>query len=241
MDTPDLTRKRGQPKQPLSSYLHEGLPPLNSGDRLTQAEFERRYRARPDISKAELIEGVVYVASPVSFQHGLFHLLVSTWFGAYWAQTPGILAADNATLRLDSDNEVQPDLCAWRGRESGRRVRETRDGYLAGAPDLVVEVAISSAAYDLHDKLTVYRRNGVQEYLVLAALEQKTTWYQWQEGSYHPLAANEQGILRSQVFPGLWLSPEMFWQRDMAGLLAVVQQGLATPEHAAFAAQWQSP
>lgn len=213
----------------------ESRPPLESGDRLSRAEFERRYHARPDIEKAELIEGVVYVASLVHIQkHSEPHSDIVTWVGLYRAETPGVRAADNGTLRLDTDNEPQPDLSVWLDEPLGGQATVSDDDYLEGAPELLIEVAASTAAYDLHDKLNVYRRNGVQEYLVLQVYERQAVWYRWHEGRYQPMAPDEQGLLRSQVFPGLWLDPARFWAGDLAGMLAVLRQGLASPEHADF-------
>lgn len=211
------------------------LPPLESGDRLSRAEFERRYNARPDIKKAELIEGVVYVASPVRVrQHGLPHQRISTWVGIYCVETPGVIATDNSTLRLDTDNEPQPDLSVWIDNALGGQATVSDDDYLEGAPELLIEIAASSAAYDLHDKLNAYRRNGVQEYLVLQVYERQAVWYRWYEGSYQPMAPDEHGILHSQVLPGLLLDPARFWAGDLAGVLAVLRQGLDSPEHADF-------
>lgn len=209
-----------------------GRPPLHSGDRLSRAEFERRYEAYSDL-KAELIEGVVYVVSPIrSRQHGEPHSDIIGWLTVYRAATPGVRVNDNTTLRLDLDNEPQPDACLW--IEGSGRAWVDADDYLAGAPELIVEVAASSAAYDLHDKLRVYRRSGVLEYLVLLAYEREVRWFNWETGEDRLLRPGEDGVLRSRVFPGLWLEPVRFWQGDVAGVLAVLQQGLATPEHAEF-------
>ena len=104
-------------------------PMLESGDHLTRGEFHRRYCARPDPKKAELVEGVVYVASPVRFDlHAAPHASIITWLGAYRARTPGLLLGDNATVMLDSDNEVQPDACLWREAPGGPRL--TEDHYI---------------------------------------------------------------------------------------------------------------
>ncbi len=211
------------------------LPPLNSGDRLSRAEFERRYANRTDIKKAELIEGVVYVAPPVRVkQHGRPHSHVVTWLGMYKAHTPGVDMADNATLQLDLENEPQPDALLWIDEKRGGQARVTDDDYLAGAPELIVEVAASSAAYDLHDKLRAYRRNGVREYLVLLAYDQQSIWYVLNEGEYQPMTADGRGIVRSRAFPGLWFNSELFWRNDLAGLLMVLQEGLNSPEHKEF-------
>jgi Uma2 family endonuclease len=211
------------------------VPPLNTGDRLSRAEFERRYNAHPEVKHAELIEGVVYVPSPVHFMtHSRLHGDITAWLSVYKAATVGVDSGGNATVRLDNDNEPEPDALLRLDEKAGGRSRITEDDYLAGAPELVVEVAASSAAYDLYDKLRVYRRNGVQEYLVVLAFEREFRWFGLEEGEYHILPADEQGMIRSQVFPGLWLQTKLFWDGDMAGVLAVLQEGLASAEHADF-------
>ncbi len=213
-------------------------PPLQTGDHLTRAEFERRYEAYPEIKKAELIEGVVYMPSPVRFQrHSRPHSDVIVWLGTYRATTPGVLVGDNATLRLDYDNEPQPDAVMRLEPERGGRSRISQDDYLEGAPELIVEVAASSAAYDLHAKLRAYQRNGVQEYLALQMYERRADWFALREGVYVPLAPDEAGVLRSEVFPGLWLQPSALFAGDLAAVLNVLQQGLASPDHADFCAR----
>ena len=208
------------------------IPPLESGDRLNRAEFERRYHAHPEIKKAELIEGVVYVSSPVHVRkHGAPHSDIITWLGNYRAATPGINVADNSTLLLDLDNEPQPDVAVWL---EGGSAYVSDDDYLEGVPELLVEVAGSSASIDLNDKLNAYRRNGVQEYLVLLTHEQKVHWYTWHSGETEEIQPDAEGVLRSQILPGLQLHPDLFWQGDLAGVLRVLQLGLETPEHATF-------
>ena len=211
------------------------VPPLESGDRLTRAEFERRYKFHPEIKKAELIEGVVYVASPLRVkQHGEPHSHIITWLGVYLASTSGLRMADSSTFRLDDDNEPQPDVSVWIDQSEDGQAQIDADDYLIGAPELLVEVAASTVSIDLGDKKEAYQRIGVQEYLVLQVYEQKTAWFTWRAGAYHELEADAQGILRSGIFPGLWLDPQKFWAGDLAGVLAVLQQGLTRSEHAAF-------
>ena len=210
-------------------------PPFNAGDRLSRAEFERRYQAHPEIKKAELIEGVVYMSSPIRHrQHGQPHYRIITWLGVYVAATPGTDASDNVTLRLDLENEVQPDALLRLEEGMGGQSKVTPDDYLEGSPELIVEIAASSASYDLHDKRRVYARSGVSEYLVIQIYEQRIDWWALREGVYQPLPAADDGILRSEVFPGLWLQPAAFWTGDLAEILAVLQQGLASADHAAF-------
>ncbi|MEO0948749.1 MAG: Uma2 family endonuclease [Cyanobacteria bacterium J06641_5] len=212
------------------------LPPLESGDRLTRAEFERRYSAMPHIKKAELIEGVVYLASPLRARaHGKPHGAIMTWLGVYGAATPGVEFYDNPTVRLDIDNEPQPD--AVLRLERGGQSSISADDYIEGAPELVVEVAASSASYDLHDKLQVYRRNGVREYIVWRTYSQQLDWFVLKDETYQSLVVDSGGIFRSQRFPGLWLARDFLLAGNLAEVLNGLQRGLATLEHRVFVQQ----
>jgi Uma2 family endonuclease len=218
----------------------DSIRPLENGDRLTREEFERRYQAMPHFTKAELIEGVVYVPPPVRHRHhGQPHIDLSGWLVQYQASTPGVEASDNSTVRLDLDNEPQPDALLFIAPECGGQIRISEDGYIEGAPELVVEVASSSASYDLHTKLQVYRRNGVREYLVWRVLDQEIDWFVLQAGQYQRLPGDTSGVYRSSVFPGLWLDTAALLRGDLATVLALVQQGVKSPEHAAFVADLQ--
>src|SRR5215210_1752237 len=137
---------------------------LGSGDHLTREEFHRRYSARPDIRKAELVEGIVYVGGRVrSTEHGQPHASMVARLGWYVAYATGVRSGARATVFLDERNDVQPDALVWRREPSGPRL--TDDGCIEGDPQLVVEVAASSVSYDLHEK-EAYRRNGIREYVV---------------------------------------------------------------------------
>ena len=217
------------------------LPPLESGDRLTRPEFERRYTLASHIRKAELIEGVVYVASPVRAKaHGRPHGAAMAWLGAYWMATLGVDCQDNATVRLDEDNEPQPDALLRIEPEAGGNSSIEEDDYILGAPELIVEIAASSASYDLNAKLNAYRRNGVQEYIVWQQYENRLDWFSLQNGEYVPFQPDDRGIIRSQIFPGLWLAVPAMLQDDRAELLSVLQAGIQTSEHERFAAQLQA-
>jgi Uma2 family endonuclease len=218
-----------------SNHLTRLIPPLESGDRLSRAEFERRYHAMPHLKKAELIEGVVYVASPLRAQaHGSPHAHIITWLGVYESATPGVKCYDNPTVRLDGDNEPQPDA-VLRLEQNGRS-SISEDDYIEGSPELIVEVAASSASYDLHDKLRIYRRNGVQEYVVWRTYSQQIDWFYLQDGEYQSLTTNEQGIFRSQQFLGLWLASEALLSGNLGEVLRVLGQGIGSPEHGEFMA-----
>lgn len=215
------------------------IPPLENGDKLTRHEFERRYHAMPNLKKAELIEGVVYVASPVrAKQHGKPHARIMGWLIAYEAATPGVEALDNTTVLLDTDNEPQPD--ALLRIETGGQSRINKDDYVEGAPELIVEIAASSASYDLYEKLKVYRRNQVQEYLIWRVYDHQFDWFRLQQGEYIQLQANADNIICSQIFPGLWLDKIALLGGDLGTVLAVLQQGLASPEHENFISRLSS-
>ena len=210
---------------------------LENGDRLTRCEFERRYAARPDLKKAQLIEGVVYMPSPVSLAHSGPHSMIHAVLLCYAAYTPGVRGDDNATVRLDFDNAPQPDVLLRLVPEAGGQSRVSDDGYLEGAPELIVEVAASSASIDLHDKLRAYRRNGVREYVVWRTGEQRIDWLELVDGEYRPLPPDGEGVVHSRVFPGLRLAAAALLEDDLAGALAELNKGLDSPEHRRFVAK----
>lgn len=219
----------------MSVSITTHLPPLESGDRLTRHEFERRYQAMPNIKKAELIEGIVYMASPVRITtHGRPHSQIMAWLTDYWVATPGVDMGDNATVRLDLDNEPQPDVLLRIEPEVGGNSSISDDGYVEGAPELIAEIAASSASYDLNAKLNAYRRNGVQEYIIWQMYENRLDWFSLQEGRYVSLQPDEAGVIRSCIFPGLWLAIDALREGNLVQVLAVLQHGLHTAEHQAF-------
>lgn len=215
--------------------VRPAIPPLRNGDRLTRAEFERRYHAMPQLRLAELIEGVVFMPSPVRIdEHGGPQAIVTTWAGVYAAATSGIQAAVAPTVRLDEDNEPQPDVLLRLLPERGGRSRTSSDGYVEGSPELVIEITASTASYDLHDKQRAYRRNGVREYLVWLVEEERVIWWALKDGEYVELTPDDQGRLRSRVYPGLWLDVPALLRGDFAQVLAALKQGIESPEHAAW-------
>jgi len=155
------------------------IPELQPGDHLTVEEFERRYQAMPHLKKAELIEGVVYMPSPVSdVEHAGPHFNMIGWLSLYQAFTPGIQGGDNSSLRLPLGlNMLQPDAYLRILPEYGGRARVGVDKYVHGAPDLVGEIAASPASYDLHEKLQAYQRNGAREYVVWRTQDETIDWF----------------------------------------------------------------
>jgi Uma2 family endonuclease len=219
------------------AVLSNAEPLLEQGDRLTRDEFERRYERMRRLKKAELVEGIVFMPSPVrATKHAEPHNFLSGWLLVYTSETPGIRCFDNSTVRLDLDNEPQPDLVLIKIPGKGGQARISKDDYIEGAPEFVIEIVGSSAAYDLHQKRTAYRRNGVREYLVWITGENRLIWWELREGEYQELSADGQGILRSKIFPGLWLDTPALLKSDMKTVLTTLRRGLESPEHTAFLA-----
>jgi len=207
--------------------------PLETGDHLDQTTFHARYAAMPEDVQAELIEGVVYMASPVHDTHGESHLKAGFWITSYEAATPGTRGLDNTSTVPSEESEVQPDVSLLIRPECGGQTRIV-DGLVQGAPELVVEVASSSVSYDLHSKKRVYEAAGVREYVVVQVREPAVLWFVLEEERFVGLPPDGDGLFRSRVFPGLWLDPAALLRLDTAGVRAALERGLASPEHAAF-------
>jgi len=208
---------------------------LENGDRLHSREFLRRYEAMPEVKKAELVNGMVFMGSPVRADvHAAPDSLVQGWLLTYAAHTPGVTSYANATLVLDSSNTFQPDSLLCLGPASGGRSYLDPEGYLHGAPELVVEIAASSASLDLTDKLDVYQRAGVAEYLVWRTAEREFDWFRLEVEEFRPVQPDAHGILRSATFPGLDLDVQALLALNAAKVLATLQRGLKSKAHAKF-------
>jgi Uma2 family endonuclease len=201
---------------------------------LSRTEFERRYQAAKDIKKAELIEGIVYMPSPVRFWlHAEPQSVLSGLFLYYRMKTPGVLTGDNGTVRLSDENEPQPDAFLLLPPHVGGRTKVDDDGYVAGPPALVCEIAASSVSIDLHHKRTAYARHGVREYIVWRVEDEAVDWFVLKDGEYATPQPAE-GLLKSKQFPGLWLDVAALLRGDLPALFAAIDRGVAAPEHAEF-------
>ena len=204
-------------------------PPLESGDHLTRDEFHRRYLEHPEIKRAELVEGVVFVSSPVGYDHSEHHGTAVGWLYVYKAGVSGVGLADKGTVFLPTGDEVQPDACLYRLPPHGNvRYAQRREGrrtmrYLEGAPEFVFEIAASSASYDLHSKMRAYQRSGVVEYVVWQIYERRITWFRLEGVSYIEVAPDDHGVIESAVFPGLRLHVAKMLASDDAGVLAELE------------------
>jgi len=209
-----------------------GVPPLEAGDHLDQQTFHERYEAMPPDLKAELIGGVVYMPSLAKAPHARNSGKIAQWLGFYEVSTPGVEVLDNATAILGEDSEPQPDSALRILETHGGQSEIDDDEYLIGAPELVVEVASSSASYDLHSKLRDYERYGVKEYVVVVVRQKAVRWFVHDGQKFIERAADTDGLFRSTIFGGLWLDPTALFARDLKRLRDVVESGLASPEHA---------
>jgi hypothetical protein len=211
------------------------VPPLEPGDKLSRAEFERRYDAMPNLKKAELIEGIVYMPSPVRLQrHSRPNAHLVAWLVHYEAATPGVFAAENATARLDMENEPQPDALLLIDPACGGQASISDDDYVENAPELVGEISSSRVSFDLHTKLNVYLRNGVREYLVWRVLDGELDWFILRDGKYVRHRPDKVGVFRSKVFPGLWLDAKALVAGDLATVLTTLAAGLESRTHGQF-------
>lgn len=209
-------------------------PPLREGDRMSREEFLRRWEAMPDLQRAELIDGVVHMPSPVSQHHGDFHSRINFWAGLYAAATPGCRPNAAGTWLMLDDSAPQPDVALRILPEHGGQSSIEGD-YAAGAPELIVEVSHTTTARDSGIKLRLYERSGVLEYIIVQPAKKQIAWRVLVDSKYRLVETDKDGVYRSRVFPGLWLNPAALWSDDYAGLAATVQQGVATEAHRKFA------
>lgn len=214
------------------SIIDLEAPTLTAGDNLSREEFLRLWEMNPEIKKAELIGGIVYMPCPLSVQHGDRESDVGIWCGVYRVHTPGTASGHNTTSFL-LDDCPQPDVNLRILTEYGG-ASWLEDKYLAGSPEFLAEICLSSAAYDLHQKLDLYQSARVQEYLAILLYEKEIHWHVLENGTYTLLQPDPDGVWRSRVFPGLWLDGKAFFNGDMVQVLAKLQEGLDSAEHQEF-------
>jgi Uma2 family endonuclease len=219
----------------MGIMAEQRVPPLEAGDHLTRAEFLRRWEAHPEVKKAELIGGIVFMPSPVSVEHGDTHLDVGGWLFTYKLATPGTAGGDNTTSLLLNE-APQSDLNLRILPEYGGRSRR-KGKYLGGRPELLAEISGSSASYDLHEKLNLYQAAQIPEYLAVLLYEKEVRWHALVGRRYRLLSPDRDGLLRSRVFPGLWLDSKALLDGNMQQVLARLQEGLNSLEHKRFVAK----
>lgn len=210
------------------------LPALEPGAHVDQKTFHERYEAMPPGTRAELIGGIVFMPSPLKRPHSRMHARVMNWLTRYEDATPGVEVHDNGTAILDDASEPQPDAYLIIAPERGGQTNETDDLYLKGAPELIVEVALSSESIDLHRKRDDYERAGVKEYVVVTLRSSAVFWFVRRDGRFVDLPLGGDGVLRSETFPGLWLDPLALLNFDKARVAEVLEAGLASSEHSEF-------
>jgi Uma2 family endonuclease len=232
--------------------VSEPIPPLRDGDRLTSAEYWRRYVASPEGTKAELLGGVVYLRRRVTGTHNGLAVVVppsnneghsrpqgslNGWLFQYAAFTTGVGFSVSPSLHfLDAEQHPEPDGLLRILPSHGGATTDV-DGYIHGPPELVVEVANTSAGTDLGVKYDLYERSGVREYVVWRTEENALDWFVLRRRRYVPITPDPaDGLLKGVTFPGLWLDAGAMLRNDGRTVLTTLQRGLATPEHAAFEA-----
>jgi Uma2 family endonuclease len=213
------------------------MPTLEAGDYYSRDEFIRRYEARPDIKKAELINNVVFMASPAREEHSQPEFLLGYLVSAYSFETPFVEARPNMTVNLGPGSMAHPDWYLRIEKSAGGRAAVGADKFLNTAPELVIEVAVTSASYDLHSKKDAYEQAGAAEYIVWEALDFQLRAFVFTATGFQPAEPDSDGIYKSRVFPGLWIHVAALTSGDKETLKATLQRGLESLEHAAFVAE----
>jgi Uma2 family endonuclease len=217
------------------SIVESQIEPLRGGDKLTRDEFLRRWEAMPHLKRAELIGGIVYMPSPVSIDHGRVDNFIAHWLGHYAMYTPGIDVGNNTTWFMLEDAPQSDVFLRIRKEYGGGSWVE--DKYLHGEPELLAEVCVSSSSYDFHQKKELYLAGGVKEYLTVLVKEREVRWHRLVANSYQTLPMSREGVIRSVVFPGLWLDVPAFLGGNMLKVIETLEGGLHSPEHADFVNQ----
>jgi Uma2 family endonuclease len=199
---------------------------------MTQREFHRIYSQLEESVRAELVGGIVYVASPLKLPHGQHHSFMATLLGHYCGRTVGVDTGDSVTTILGEESEPQPDLFVRILPEYGGQSRTTDDEYIEGAPELIIEIASSSVSIDLHAKRQDYALAGVLEYLVHNVRESKLHWFDLRSDRVRKPDAD--GICRMVTFPGLWINEAAVCQRDYVAAMSALEAGLGSDAHTAF-------
>lgn len=216
----------------LTHLIHVNPLLFEPGDRMTREEFLARWEQMPGLKLAELIDGVVYMPSPLSYPHGRRDAQMLFLLETYAARAGVCESISNATwLMLES--APQPDVALRLLPEYGGGTQIV-DKLASGAPELVVEICLSSRSYDLGPKLALYQRAGVQEYIAVLLEERRVEWRVLEGGSYRLMERDEAGLFRSAVFPGLWLDEPALWAGDSRRMLEALDAGLASDECAGF-------
>jgi len=225
-------------QEPQAGQLR--VPPLENGDHLSQPEFHRRYLEMPEVKKAELIEGIVYMPSPVSLNHLSPHYKLITLLGAYSLTIPQLISGDNGTVILDNKNEVQPDIMLAISESAGgssKIVTRTENNqamqYLVGAPEFVAEIAASSVSIDLHTKREVYERIGVRNYLVWLTQDNAMRLMSLTNGQLIEVQHDEP-VLSIESMPGLRINRAAILKGDLAAAMKTVTDAAASEEAVAF-------
>jgi Uma2 family endonuclease len=212
------------------------LPPLVHRERLDQPTFHARYSAMPPEFRAELVDGVVVIRERrVRARHGTTSAALVYALVRYEQYTPGVSVALRVSTILGDADELHPDVSV---RLRGGQCCVGEDDLLHGCPDLVCEIVDrETESHDLIAKRSAYDRHGAREYLaVLVHAGRHISFVRRSAGLVEEEPAPDH-LWRSRAFPGLWLDPVALLAGDLNRLAVVLEQGVATPAHAAFAAE----
>ncbi|MFT3878951.1 MAG: Uma2 family endonuclease [Gemmatales bacterium] len=213
------------------------LPLLYDGQRLDRETFHRLYEASPELKRVQLIEGIVHMPSPMRFvQHANPQTCINGWLFCYSSQTPGVRNGGSATLKIDTENEFEPDGMLF--YDQGQLVIAD-DGYLEGVPELVVEVSASTISVDSKEKFRVYEKQGVKEYLLWNTQADTITWFARNKNKFVAMKPNRAGIIQSKTFPGLWLDVAAMLEGDLTQVMKTLNEGLTSGPHVKYVKRFE--
>lgn len=196
-------------------------PELENGAVMTREEFHAAYVQCEGYERVELIEGVVYLPSPIKIEsHARPQSLLLLWLSTYALGNPALLATGPASVLLDDLNEPEPDALLLRTTPGWM----SPDGYVVKAPELLVEIAATTKSRDLNQKKRAYERNGVKEYVVWRVADGAIDWFTLRDGSYRSRTPDSQGRIESEQFAGLVLDVPAALAFDSVRTLAALRR-----------------
>jgi hypothetical protein len=226
--------------KPVTTPPKRFVPPFENGDRLDQKTFHDLYERTPFRFRAELVDGIVYlkIPKPVRLRRRP-RLSLSVWLGAYEAETEGVQIAMHATNILIDRNETHPYQTVIVDPALGGRTSINADDFVEGGAELLVEIAERSCSLPYHKKFEQYQKANVREYIIVNLESRNFNWFTNTANGFQPIKPNADGIMKSRVLPGLWLDREATLNDNNKRVRAVLDSGLASPEHAKFVTKLQ--
>ncbi len=175
--------------------------------------------------KADLIDGVIYMASPENIEHNELLEWLTEILGPYVrARKLGRLTTSRVAYRLATHVAPEPDIAFV----AASRLHILKGGYVDGPPDLAVEfVSPESVERDYELKRSRYEQAGVREYWIIDPDEKRATFLALGPDGKFAETPPVDSRFHSRVLPGFSLDARWFWQRPLPETLPIIQALLA--------------